>query len=90
MKSQIGRLKKRLERSRETPSVSPISDNLSPLAGRLLDLLKTQGSLTVREAVEQLNANRNTLKDKFTELVESGHAERRGKGRGAYYRALPG
>jgi len=90
MKSQIGRLKERLERSRETPSVSPISDNLSPLADRLLDLLKTQGSLTVREAVEQLNANRNTLKDKFTELVESGHAERRGKGRGAYYRALPG
>lgn len=90
MKSQIGRLKERLERPRETPSVSPISDNLSPLAGRLLDLLKTQGSLTVREAVEQLNANRNTLKDKFTELVESGHAERRGKGRGAYYRALPG
>ncbi len=89
LKSQIGRLRERLETPEVSPPGPPIPDDLSPLAGRLLDLLNSRGTLSVREAVEQLDANRNTLKDKFTELVETGHAERRGKGRGAYYRALP-
>lgn len=59
---------------------------LSPLAERLRDELRTRGTLTVSEAVDALGANRNTLKDKFSELVVAGEARLCGKGRGAHYR----
>ena len=59
--------------------------DLSLLAERLLALLGNREMLSLREAAEALNANRNTLKDKFTELVQSGYAEWHHKGRGAHY-----
>ena len=62
-----------------------VPDDLSPLAGRLFELLRTRGNLSVSEASEALDANRHTLKDKFAELIEKGYAELRGKGRGAHY-----
>ncbi len=62
------------------------SAELSPLAERLLELLRARGTLSVKEAAEALEANRHTLKDKFSELVQHDLAELRGKGRGAHYR----
>jgi Fic family protein len=88
LKSQIGRLRDRVGSLSSLPSDSPIPDNLSPLASRLLALLKARETLTVAVAAEALGANRNTLKDKFTELINSGDAELQGKGRGAYYRPV--
>jgi len=86
LKSQIVRLRDRLEAPSELPKGNVIPDDLSPLAARLLFLLNERETLSVSAAAEALEANRHTLKDKFTELIENGYAELRGKGRGAHYR----
>jgi len=90
MKEQIERLRARL------PSVmgegpGPVFQvtrrvEFSPLAEKLLALARARGTLTVSEAAEELGANRNTLKGKFSELVEAGQLRLCGKGRGAHYR----
>lgn len=91
MRTQIDRLRERLEalpqgRPSVPPSPSMLPESLSPLAGKLLALLRSQGTLSIGEAAETLGANRNTLKTKFAELVENGFVELHGKGRGAHYR----
>lgn len=88
LKSQIGRLRERLPPPSGVPENVVIPEDLSPMAGRLLALLNSRDTLSVGDAAEAMDANRNTLKDKFTELVDSGYAELRGKGRGAHYRLL--
>lgn len=88
LKFQIGRLRERLA---ESPTVVPspgIPDDLSPLAGQVLKLLEAKETLSVSDAAAALGANRHTLKDKFTELVQKGYAARHGKGRGAHYRRV--
>lgn len=88
MRTQIERLRQRLTEMPESRVVVPIplTVDLSPLAGRLLALLEQQGALSVAGAVAVFGTSRNTLKGKFTELVEGGFAELHGKGRGAHYR----
>ncbi len=88
LRSQIGRLRDRLATHSGLPEGDAIPDDLSPLAGRLLKLLAARQTLSVSDAAEALGANRHTLKDKFTELIENGYAELRGKGRGAHYRPV--
>lgn len=88
LRSQIERLRERLPEPGTLASVPADAGDLSPLAERLLALLRDRKTLSVSDAAQALEANRNTLKDKFAELVESGHAELRGKGRGAHYRNL--
>lgn len=88
LKSQIERLRDRLPDTAPDASSTTINNDLSPLAARLLALLDERTTLSVGQAAEALNANRNTLKDKFAELTEAGYAELRGKGRGAHYRHL--
>ena len=88
LKSQIGRLRDRLATPSGLPEGDVVSRDLSPLAERLLKLLEERETLSVSEAAEALGANRHTLKDKFTELIENGYAELRGKGRGAHYRPV--
>ena len=88
LKSQTERLRERLPASEARGVPFPLSPDLSPLSARLLKLLAERETLSVGEAAEELKANRNTLKDKFGELVELGYAERRGKGRGAHYRPV--
>ena len=61
-------------------------EGLSPLAEELSGLLSARGRLTVAGATSATGANRNTIKDKFSELVAAGIAELHGKGRGAHYR----
>ena len=65
-----------------------LPEDLSPLAGKVLALLRQRQTLSVAEAVTELGANRNTLKGKFGELVERGYAKLYGKGRGAHYRLV--
>jgi Fic family protein len=86
LKSQTERLRKRLPDPNAPAESAVLSHDLSPLADRLLALLEERETLSVGEAAKALEANRNTLKDKFGELVEKGFAELRGKGRGSHYR----
>ena len=82
VQSQIGRLRANLG---EVGAKEEHRD-LSPLAGRLAVLLVERGTLSVADAATMTGANRNTIKDKFTELVGKGLADLHGKGRGAHYR----
>jgi len=81
--AQIDRLR---ERVGALPAAEGSSPALSPLAERLAQLLQERGTLSVAAAAAATDANRNTLKGKFRELVEAGVAERHGQGRGSYYR----
>jgi len=88
MKSQIGRLRERLENAPTPPVASDLPGDLSPVAGQLLRLLEERQTLSVSAAADALGINRNTLKDKFSELTEKGYAKLYGKGRGAHYRRV--
>lgn len=59
-----------------------------PSPGRCSNCLKLRATVSIAAAADALGANRHTLKDKFTELVQKGYAELRGKGRGAHYRRV--
>lgn len=52
---------------------------------RLSVLLIERGTLTVADGAAVTGTNRNTIKNKFAELVGKGLAEFHGKGRGAHY-----
>jgi Fic family protein len=86
LKSQIGRLRERLEKTPTPTTASDLPGDLSPVAGRLLRLLEECQTLSVGDAADALGVSRNTLKGKFAELTENGYAELHGKGRGAHYR----
>jgi len=58
---------------------------LAPLSEKLLRLVREHGRTSVREAVAATGANRNTIKDHLSKLVEAGHLARRGRGRGTWY-----
>jgi Fic family protein len=88
LKSQIGRLRVRIGEPPAPVGTHGVPDDLSPLAGQVLKLLDSRETLSVAEAADTLSANRHTLKDKFTELVQKGYAELHGKGRGAHYRRM--
>ena len=88
LKSQIARLRGRLAQPPAAVATPSIPDNLSPLAGQVLRLLEAIETLSVAAAAAALSANRHTLKDKFTELVQKGYVELHGKGRGAHYRRV--
>lgn len=83
MQSQIDSLRERLE-TIDQPAAERSA--LSPLAERLASILTERGTLTVAEASDATETNRNTIKDKLRELVDAGIAELHGKGRGAHYR----
>lgn len=62
---------------------SSLAEEVWPLEGnRLLD---DAGRITLAEVVQATGANRNTLKVKIAELVDSGLMVRHGRGRGVYY-----
>jgi len=89
MKQQIERLQKRLPSQNEPKQITGVISlpgELSPLAQKLYELLLTRKILSIAEAADALEANRNTLKGKFAELIKGGHARLHGKGRGAHYR----
>ncbi|NNC89185.1 MAG: Fic family protein [Akkermansiaceae bacterium] len=58
---------------------------LSPLAARLARLFESHETLSLSEAVKLLDANPNTLKVKFRELLAHELIRMQGKGRGTYY-----
>lgn len=59
---------------------------ISDVSVQILDHARAHGRVTVREMVAITGASRNTLKEYFKSLLENGHLELHGKGRGAWYR----
>lgn len=94
MKEQVERLRTRLGdvvKERPGPAFRVVQKSaveVSPLAEKLLALARERGTVTVAEASDALDANRNTLKGKFGELTGEGLLRLHGKGRGAYYRPV--
>ena len=60
-------------------------DRLPPLSQKILEILQTRGRITNREIQEITGSNRNTIKFYLKSLVDSGHIEASGKGRGVRY-----
>ena len=51
----------------------------------IVEYVRAQGRITMREAVQLTGASRNTLKGQFRALVDRGQLRQRGEGRGAWY-----
>jgi Fic family protein len=79
MQQQMRRLAKKVEREKLLLSALP------ELSVQILDHARAHGRVTVREMVTVTGASRNTLKEHFKLLLENGHLELHGKGRGAWY-----
>lgn len=79
MQQQMRRLAKKVEREKLLLSTLP------ELSIQILDHARAHGRVTVREMVKITGASRNTLKEHFKSLLENGHLELHGKGRGAWY-----
>ncbi len=71
-------LAQRVERER-------LLTSLTPLEEQVLQLVRERGHLSLAEAVTLTQANRNTLKARFRDLVGKGHLRLIGAGRGARY-----
>jgi Fic family protein len=79
---QVLRLHERMEGATEGQDHE---QNISPLAEKILAELRAKGAISVGQATDFTEANRNTVKAKLQELVEAGLAQLRGRGRGAHY-----
>ena len=79
LQQQMRRLAKKVEREKLLIST------LAELSIQILDHIRAHGRATVREMVTVTDVSRNTLKEHFKSLLESGHIELHGKGRGAWY-----
>lgn len=78
-RKQVAALEKKVE-AEELLSSTP------PLSRDLLQLARERGRLTVREAVQALDANRNTTKKHIKALVDRGTLRQEGVGKGTWYR----
>ena len=76
---QVGRLEKKVER--EKLVLAPMPE----LSLQIVEFSREYGRVTIGEALKLTGANRNTLKQHFRALVERGHLNQRGSGRGVWY-----
>ncbi|HYE36665.1 Fic family protein [Methylocaldum sp.] len=76
---QIRRLEKKVEREKLV---------LAPLPGlslQIVEFAREHGRVTIGDAIKLTKASRNTLKQHFRALVERGHLNQHGSGRGVWY-----
>lgn len=52
---------------------------------RLVQFAREHGRVTIGAAIKLTGASRNTLKQHFRNLVEHGHLNQQGSGRGVWY-----
>lgn len=76
---QVRRLEKKVERERIVLAALP------ELSLQIMEFTREHGRITMAGAVKLTGANRNTLKQHFRALVEQGHLQTQGQGRGAWY-----
>lgn len=76
---QIRRLEKKVERERIVLAALP------GLSLQIVEFTREHGRVTMGDAMRLTGASRNTLKQHLRKLVEHGHLDPHGSGRGAWY-----
>ncbi len=76
---QVRRLEKKVERERIVLATLP------ELSLQIVEFAREHGRVTIGEAIKLTGASRNTLKQHFRNLVEQGHLNQHGSGRGVWY-----
>ena len=76
---QVARLEKKVEREKLVLAALP------ELSLAIIEFAREHGRITISAAVKLTGASRNTLKQHFRALVESGQLNQQGKGRGVWY-----
>lgn len=76
---QVRRLEKKVEREKIVLAALPA------LSLQIVEFAREHGRITMAEAIKLTGSNRNTLKPHFRDLIERGHLEQHGSGRGVWY-----
>ncbi len=76
---QVRRLEKKVEREKIVLAAMP------ELSLRIVELAREHGRVTIGDVIRLTGASRNTLKQHFRLLVERGHLNQLGAGRGVWY-----
>lgn len=76
---QVRRLEKKVEREKL------VLASLPELSLQIVELAREHGRVTIGDAIQLTGASRNTLKKHFRSLVEQGHLNQQGRGRGVWY-----
>ena len=76
---QVRRLEKKVEREKIVLATLP------ELSLQIVEFAREHGRVTMADAVKLTEANRNTLKQHFRNLVVRGHLQQQGSGRGVWY-----
>lgn len=79
LSEQVRRLEKKVEREKLVLAALP------ELSLQIVEFAREHGRVTIGEAIRLTGASRNTLKQHFRSLVERGHLQQRGSGRGVWY-----
>lgn len=76
---QVRRLEKKVEREKIVLGALP------ELSLQIVEFAREQGRVTIGDAIKLTGVSRNTLKQHFRNLVEHGHLNQQGSGRGVWY-----
>lgn len=76
---QVSRLEKKIKREKLVLAALP------ELSLKIVEFAREHGRVTIGEAIKLTGVSRNTLKQHFRALVERGHLNQHGNGRGVWY-----
>ncbi len=76
---QVRRLEKKVEREKIVLAALP------ELSLQIVEFAREHGRVTIGDAIKLTGVSRNTLKQHFRHLVEHGHLNQQGRGRGVWY-----
>lgn len=76
---QVRRLEKKVEREKIVLATLP------DLSLQIVEFAREHGRVTIGDAIKLTGVSRNTLKQHFRNLVEHGHLNQQGGGRGVWY-----
>jgi predicted HTH transcriptional regulator len=76
---QVRRLEKKVEREKTVLAALP------ELSLQIVEFAREHGRVTMGDAIKLTGVSRNTLKQHFRNLVELGHLNQQGSGRGVWY-----
>lgn len=76
---QVRRLEKKVEREKL------VLASLPELSLQIVEFAREHGRVTIGDTIKLTGASRNTLKQHFRALVERGHLNQHGSGRGVWY-----